>query len=60
MDTHDIEFSIVLIKSTSITQMEGVINTVEDHNVISEAVDNFWDDRNTIGITFIVRMKVIC
>lgn len=38
MDTHDTEFSTVLIKSTSITMTGGIINTDEDHRIISEAL----------------------
>jgi len=58
MDPPDTEFSIMLIMSTSITQMKNIINTDEDLNALSEAVENVGND-NTMRIKIIVRMKVI-
>lgn len=40
--------------------MGSIINTDEEHNIISEASGDLRDDCNTIRMNFIARMKVIC
>lgn len=57
LDTHDTEFSIALIKSTSTTKMGGIISTDEDHNIFSEAQDDLGDDCNSIRINFTVEWR---